>query len=184
MYYRLLIVMVLLFRCAAVEAQQVYETTAGTIRFYSNTQQELIKASSDNLQGVVDVKEKRFAFRVEIGTFFGFNNPLQRDHFNENYMESDQYPMATFTGKIVEDVDLLANGKHRLRAKGKLNIHGVEQERILYVMVTIKDGTMLVTSEFTVPLIDHSIKIPRVVYEKLATEINVSVAATLQPRQS
>ncbi|MEZ5016950.1 MAG: YceI family protein [Flavipsychrobacter sp.] len=184
MFCRLLIVLVFLLGAMPVAAQQVYETTAGTVRFFSNTQQELIKASSDKLQGVVDVKEKRFAFRVEIGTFLGFNNPLQRDHFNENYMESEQYPIATFTGKIVEDVDLLANGKHKLRAKGKLSIHGVEQERILYVIVTMKDGRMEVTSEFTVPLIDHSIKIPRVVYEKLATEINVFVAATLQPRQS
>lgn len=184
MFCRFLIAIVMLLASFPVVAQQVYEVSAGTIHFYSTTRQELIKASSENLQGVVDVKEKRFAFRVEVGTFFGFNNTLQRDHFNENYMESEQYPMATFTGKIVEDVDLLAKGKHKLRAKGKLNIHGVELERIIYVVLVVGDGVIKVNSNFIVPLIDHRIKIPRVVYEKLATEINVSVEATLLPRQS
>ncbi len=184
MFRRLLFSIVGLLMIVQAAAQQVYEVNDGTVRFYSNAPQELIKASSDKLQGVVDVQEKRFAFRVEISSFFGFNNNLQRSHFNENYMESDQYPVATFAGKIIEDVDLLSGGRHKLRAKGKLSIHGVEQERIIYVTTYMVNGRMNVTATFTVPLIDHSIKIPRVVYEKLASEINVMVSATLQPRQS
>ena len=110
----------------------------------------------------------------------GFNSPLQREHFNENYMESEHYPEATFTGKIIEDVDLARDGEYDVRAKGKLNIHGMEQERIIKGHVVTKNGKISLHAEFTVSLADHNIKIPRVVYDKLAPDISVTVNAVLK----
>ena len=69
-----------------------------------------------------------------------------------------------------------------MRAKGKLSIHGLEQERIINTRIKTQNGKFLIRSEFIVPLADHSIKIPRVVYDKLSPEINVQVDALLIPR--
>ena len=52
---------------------------------------------------------------------------MQKEHFNENYLESDKYPDATFAGKIIEDVDFTKNNTITVRAKGILTIHGVPQ---------------------------------------------------------
>ena len=163
-------------------AQNMYQLSNGKVKFYSNAPLELINASSDDLQGLLDLGQKQFAFRIPIASFMGFNSPLQKEHFNENYMETPDYPVATFSGKIIEDIDPKKDGDYKVRAKGKLNIHGVEQERIIYVNVKVKNGKMYATSDFMIPLADHNIKIPRVVYNKLAPDINVSVSTELIPK--
>src|SRR5205085_3222260 len=112
-------------------AQDIFSTSAGVIKFKSDAALELIKASSGKLSGAVDLKKKTFAFYVDISSFEGFNSLLQREHFNEIYMESAEYKSASFSGKFIEDLDFTSNGKYMVRAKGILNIHGVEQERII-----------------------------------------------------
>jgi polyisoprenoid-binding protein YceI len=161
-------------------AQKVYEVKNSKITFNSEAPKELISAETVELKGLVDLNKKAFAFRVGITSFMGFNSPLQREHFNENYMESNIFPEATFTGKIIEDVDLSKDGIYGVRAKGKLKIHGVEKERIIKSLVTVKNGNIEIRSSFTVMLSDHNIRIPRVVSEKLAPEINVTVTADLK----
>ncbi|HET9057389.1 MAG TPA: YceI family protein [Chitinophagaceae bacterium] len=161
----------------------VYITSTGTIDFRSDARLELIKAISKELKGAIDVDKKTFAFKVRMRSFQGFNSPLQREHFNENYMESEVYPEASFAGKIIEDVDFNTPGKTTIRAKGILSIHGIEQERIIKSEIEIKQGSIFVKSNFTVLLSDHKILIPKVVSEKLANEIKVEVVAELLPKQ-
>jgi polyisoprenoid-binding protein YceI len=95
-------------------------------------------------------------------------------------MESKQYPRASFTGKIIEDVDFAKNGCYSVRAKGLLNIHGVEQERIIKSQIEINGGKLRVQTSFSVPLTDHNITIPKVVYQKIAEEITVTVNAEME----
>lgn len=161
---------------------QLYQTTSGKISFSSDAPLEIIKASSDEMLGLLDIDKKNFSLKVDVHSFKGFNSPLQKEHFNENYMESDKYPIASFTGKIIEDVDLSADGTYELRTKGTLTIHNVPQERIIKTDVTVKQKTITVHSNFTVLLSDHKIPIPKVVYQKLANEIKVEVNATFEPK--
>jgi hypothetical protein len=168
-----------LFRIAA--AQHIYQADDGVVNFHSNAPHELIRASSDKLSCAIDVQKKQFAFSLSVRSFMGFNSPLQREHFNENYLESERYPEATFTGKIIEDDDFVKDGEYEVRAKGKMVIHGVSQERIIKAHVSTKNGKMNITASFVVALADHDIKIPRVVYDKLAPDIMVSVKAELKP---
>ncbi|HXS35501.1 MAG TPA: YceI family protein [Flavipsychrobacter sp.] len=181
---RLLLPLLLFFFSFASSAQsEIYEISNGTVRFHSDAPQELIKASSDQLKGAIDIRKRTFAFKLNISSFVGFNSPLQREHFNENYMETVYYPFATYIGKIIEEVDLSKDGDYTVRTKGKLKIHGAEQERIIKSEINVKNGVMTIESDFVVPLADHNIKIPRVVYDKLAPDINVSVNAILVPKK-
>ena len=169
----------LLLQLKGIAQSQVYNTNNGSITFSSDAPLELIKASSNEMRGKFDVTKKLFAFTVKIISFTGFNSPLQKEHFNENYMESVQYPNASFSGKIIEDIDFSKNGTFTVRAKGNLNIHGVVQERIIKSELFIKDGKISLRSDFTILLIEHNIPIPKVVHEKLASEIKVEVKADL-----
>ncbi|MEO7444156.1 MAG: YceI family protein [Ferruginibacter sp.] len=162
-------------------AQTQLGTQNGKISFASDAPLEIIKASSNEMRGKIDLTRKIFAFTIKTSSFQGFNSPLQKEHFNENYIESNRYPDATFSGKIIEDIDLAEDGENVVRAKGNLTIHGVTQERIIKIKMTTKNGVMNIKSEFTVLLEDHQIAIPRVVNEKLASEIKVEVKATLMP---
>lgn len=162
-------------------AQRKFSVLQGSINFASNAQLELIKASSDRVQGLIDPVSNQFAFTVDIVSFRGFNSELQREHFNEKYMESEKFPKGKFSGKIIEAVDFSTNGTYNVRAKGELEIHGQKQIRIIKSTITISNGTLQVQSRFTVPLADHGISIPNIVSQKIATEIEVDFDATMKP---
>lgn len=162
---------------------KVYATREGVVSFISHAPLEDIEAKSELLQGAINVEENKFAFQVEIKSFEGFNSELQQEHFNENYLESDNYPKAYFSGKFVEDVDLNIPGEYRLRAKGHFFIHGKKQERIIEGKVVVSDSEINVKAYFPVLLRDHNIYIPKIVTQKIAEEIEVWVDATLMLRK-
>ena len=169
-----------LFCCSfSLALAQEFNTVKGIIHFRSDAPLELIKASSNEMRGKLDAQKKAFAFTVKIRSFAGFNSPLQKEHFNENYLESNLFPDAYFSGKIIEDIDFSKNGTYTIRAKGNLNIHGITQERIIKSEITIMEGKIRISSAFTVQLSDHNIPVPKVVHEKLASEINVEVNADM-----
>lgn len=176
----------IVFVCALVlilvpAEAQIFGITKGTVGFRSDAPLELITASSKELKGKIDVVKRQFAFSIKMNSFMGFNSPLQREHFNENYVESDVFPDASFTGKIIEEVDLTIDGTYDIRTKGKFTIHGVTQERIIKSQVIVKNGVIVLKAAFTVLLADHNIPVPKVVHEKLASEIKVDVTAELKP---
>lgn len=99
------IVGVLIPVCLAISGSdlfaQRYIVQKGQISFTSNAELELIKASSDKIQGLIDPQTNQFAFSIEVKSFRGFNSELQREHFNEKYIESERFPTARFSGKII-----------------------------------------------------------------------------------
>jgi len=161
---------------------QIYSCKNGTLSFVSEAPLELIKAESKKLTGGLDLTAKNFAFSVDIDSFDGFNSSLQKEHFRENYMETDKYSRATFKGKIIEDVDLSKDGSVTVRAKGNFSIHGAEKEQILKVKITRHDNSLFVQTNFDVLLEDHNIKVPKIVNQKIASVIAVQVYGILKPK--
>ena len=107
--------------------------------------------------------------------FEGFNNPLQQEHFNENYVESGIFPYALFQGRIIEACDLRKQATYRVRAKGQFTVHGVRRERIIPCdLVVGKDGVR-VKSVFDLVLAEHDIRLPRVVQQKIAPMLQVKI---------
>lgn len=90
-----------MFVVMAAAPAAVYKVSKGSIQFRSDAPLELIKASSDELAGLFDTDKKMFAFRIKVNTFKGFNGLLQKEHFNENYMETAKFPYASFEGKVI-----------------------------------------------------------------------------------
>lgn len=158
---------------------QIYATNDGLVHFVSDAPLEIIEANSDQMQGLVDIKKKIFAFKLYVKSFDGFNNPLQQIHFYENYLEAEAYPIATFKGKILEPIK---KGKAKYRAKGILEIHGKPVERIIEVAITLNDNNLDYTSQFEVLLEDHDIELPQIVYQKISKAIQISVTGKMQIR--
>jgi len=160
-------------------AQQIFMTHAGKVNFTSNAPLEVIKAESTEVNGAVNLTDRTFAFTIDNKSFKGFNSALQQEHFYENYMETQLFPTSTFKGKIIEEIDPRSPGEQVIRAKGILEIHGVAQERIIKGTLKVKDQKIEIKADFTVLLEDHQIKVPRVVYQKIAEVIDVSIYAEL-----
>ncbi len=172
----------LLFILSIVDAksQSRYKITSGSINFTSNAELEVIKASSDQVTGLIDSSNNHYAFKVLISSFKGFNSNLQREHFNDKYMESERFAEANFSGKIIEQIPFGQDGTYEVRAKGDLEIHGVKQNRIIKASVVVKNGTLSIVSNFNIPLSDHNITIPSIVNQKIATEIRVEFKALMK----
>jgi polyisoprenoid-binding protein YceI len=162
-------------------AQTIFETTAGSIHFKSTASLEIIDATSNKMRGAVDINQNTFAFSVEITSFDGFNSALQKEHFNENYLESDLFPKATFSGKLIDKFDS-TKSTQTLRAKGQLDIHGVKMERIVSVTLIKSGQNYAISSSFNIAVADHGITIPRIVNQKIAEIIMVEVKGTLKPK--
>ena len=148
----------------------------GKVSFLSEAPLEIIRASSGKLKGAVDRVQNTFAFAVDIHSFNGFNSDLQREHFHENYMQTEKLPIASFSGKFIEQVDFNTNGTYVVRAKGIFTLHGIQKERIIKGVVVVNNGTVDIDAVFTVKLEDHDIKVPKIVYEKIAEEIRVELS--------
>lgn len=159
-----------------------FVVTDGLVWFKSNAPLELIEARSNQLKGLIDVSSKKFAFSVPLQSFDGFNSPLQKEHFNENYVHSYKYPAATFEGKIIEDIGFGEEGKQTIRAKGNFTINGISQERIIRSEIELKPSEVNIISNFTVLLKDHNITIPKIVNQKIAEEIEVEVRASFKKK--
>lgn len=170
---------ILLFLPLFSTAQSLWVTEKGSIQFKSDAPLEMIQAASKEMKGVIDIKERTFAFSVPVSSFQGFNSPLQREHFNENYMESVKYPQATFSGRIIEEADLSKPGEYTVRAKGMLTVHGISRERIIKSKLVVNGSSCNISSFFTVLLADHDISIPKVVHQKIAGEIELRVDAVM-----
>ena len=165
----------LFITCVCNAQDEHYISERGYASFKSDAPLEIIQAESKSLRGVINPVTKSFAFTININSFQGFNSDIQRTHFLENYMEQKQFPQATFTGKIIEDISFMTPGTYSVRAKGELNIHGIKKERIIRGTLIVKDGAAQLTTSFTVPVADHGIAIPKIVKQKIAEQIAVNI---------
>ncbi len=154
------------------------------ITFVSDAPLEYITATNSRSEGLLDATERTFALQIPIAEFEGFNSPLQREHFNENYMLSRKWPRATFAGRIIENVDLSTAGKHQVRAKGEFTLKGIKKERIIPCDLVVAEDGIRVTARFEVLLDDHEIRVPRVVQQKISSVIDVEVDVLFAHPQS
>lgn len=162
-------------------SSSVYLVQSGEIRFASSAELELIEAQSNELRGALDITQNTFAFTVKMSSFSGFNSILQREHFCEKFLECDKFPKASFQGKLIESIDYDKPGTQQIRAKGTLTVHGVTQERIIRGTLQVEQNSILIEANFSVPVEDHHINIPKVVIEHIAKDIVLDIHANLLP---
>ena len=102
-----------------------------------------------------------------------FKKALMQEHFNENYVESDKYPKATFRGDIL-NFDTIDNLAKDVKVKGSLTMHGVIKELTIVANFTRNKEYILVEGNFIIEVDDFNIKIPAVVAKNIAKKIKVS----------
>jgi len=108
---------------------------------------------------------------------FEFAKALQQEHFNENYVESDKYPKATFKGKLadVSKVKFSTDGSYTVPVSGQLTIHGETKDISTNATITVKGGAVSGHTEFTISLDDYKISIPALVKDKIAKSVKIVV---------
>src|ERR1700755_3079991 len=101
---------------------QQYSTRTGFIGFYSKTSLEDIKAENNQVYAIIDAGKQNLAFQLLLKGFI-FPKELMQEHFNENYVESDKYPKASFSGTYTGSVTPSKDGVYKVTVKGNLSLH-------------------------------------------------------------
>ncbi|MDG1849077.1 MAG: YceI family protein [Flavobacteriales bacterium] len=175
---RLLTLVLFLFSVSPMLAQK-YMTRGAEVSFLSDTEAiEVVAAINNQVGAVIDLSNGDLAFQVQMRAFH-FKIALMEEHFNENYVESDRFPKATFRGRFV---DLLLPNlltEQELSVKGVMDLHGVQKEMTFPVLVKWEDGSLVGTSSFDLRCSDFNIEIPKIVSDKISNEIQVTVKALL-----
>lgn len=160
-------------------SQERYLTKNGAINFFSKASMEDISADNNQVLSIVDVSTGKMAISILMKSFL-FEKALMQEHFNENYVESDKYPKATFKGDIL-DFDSINETTSKKQVKGILTIHGVSNEVIIDANFTRTKDAILVDGNFMVALDDYNVKIPAVVAKNIAKNIKVTFEFNHKP---
>lgn len=177
-----LILFLLAFMLVCKSYSQVYLTRTAYIGFFSKTPAEDIKAINNQVYAAIDAGKKELAFSLLLKSFT-FTKELMQEHFNENYVESDKYPKASFTGTYTGDVDLNKNGVYNVMATGNLTLHNVTKTITTPATLEVKDTHLIGTAHFKTTPEDFNISIPSLVRGKITKEITIDIQADCTLKQ-
>jgi hypothetical protein len=179
-----LLLVALLGWLAATPAQAPakFFTRSGTITFFSAAPVEDISATNSRVAAAMDVQSGQLAFTALMQEF-QFPKKLMQTHFNENYVESEKYPKATFTGQLVgfQAAVLDRAGPQPVVAEGDLTIHGVKRHVRVPGTIEKRGNRLLVNAKFAVETADYNIEIPALVRGHIAKTVDVTVALACDP---
>ncbi|MTI23049.1 YceI family protein [Fulvivirga sp. RKSG066] len=170
--HKLLVCAILFLASYTTLSAQKYKSSSSTITFFSEAPLENIDATTSEASSIFDESTSEIVFSVPINTF-EFDKSLMQEHFNENYLESEKYPKATFSGKIY-GYDHTSTGQQQVTAKGEMTIHG-ETQQVEITGTLQKSDQIEINSKFMVTLEDYKIKIPKVLWKNIAEEVEVTV---------
>lgn len=157
---------------------QNYGSKNVKLAMFSSTPVEDIRSVSTKGTAVLLTKTREIVVQVLVRTF-EFDRKLMQEHFNENYMESDRYPLAKFKGTIDQVIDFSKDGIYPVTVNGTLSVHGVDKKRVIPGKIMVRNAEIQLLTEFKVPCTDHNIKIPSLIITKVAEVIDIKVEGKL-----
>jgi hypothetical protein len=175
---RILFIVIVLLPFNAL-AQKRYFSEKSSITFFSEGVIEEIKATNTKVTSIFDLANGEVAYLLSPKDF-QFEKKLMQVHFNEKYMETEKYPKSSFQGKIL-GYDVASLQQQQVQALGKLTIHGVTREINIPGTLRIEGNTVSLTSKFMVKLEDYNIKVPQIVWQNIAQQVEVTVQFLYRP---
>jgi len=155
-------------------------TTSASVNFDATTSIDALpKAENKTAVAALDTKTGSVAFEVVIKNF-SFTNPMIQEHFNSaGWMDSDQFPTATFKGKITDlnKVNFSKDGTYNVDVEGDLTIHGVTKATKTKAVITVNGKKINSKSDFSIKLEDYKVEGKAIAAGKVAKEPTISVSA-------
>lgn len=176
-----LLIGIVLFCEIQLRAQDIFISRNANISFFSSAPIENITAKTSKAVSAINMQTGTVYFKVPIRTF-QFPKSLMQEHFNTDYLESDQYPFAEFKGDILNYKKPEKDGTYPVTVDGKLTIHGVTKEYKEQGELSLQNGKITASTSFKVRLADHNIKIPTIVFKNIAEVVDVKVNAVYDPQ--
>ncbi|SHG87204.1 YceI family protein [Flavobacterium defluvii] len=169
------IVLLFLFIGIFHVSAQKYATKTGNLKFEASVESfEEVAAENKNTSAILDSGTGDIAV-LTLMKGFRFKVTLMEEHFNENYVESDKFPKASFKGKIEDfDVSKLSTAAKTVKISGDLTLHGRIKKVTVNAKISNADDKITVIGNFEVKAEDFNIEIPKLVSKKVADKVKVS----------
>lgn len=169
---------VFLFFMVTEAKSQVYSSVKIAVHFFSPAPITDIDALTHTAAASLNTKKREVKISIPIASF-SFKKALMQQHFNQIYLESDKYPVASFKGIYPEDINFLKDGTYKLPLTGKFNIHGVEKAVTIPCDMNIKNGEIAFNTDFKLLSKDYKISPPVILTREVGQEIQVTVNGIL-----
>lgn len=165
-----------------VAQTNTFLTRTGHISFFSKMPMENIEAHNRQVSCMLDITTGNIAYKVLIKSF-EFEKALMQEHFNENYMQSEKFPKASFDGKIVNlsSVNFKKDGVYEVEVEGDLEIHGVKKHIKEKGKIEVKGTKISTKAVFKISLKEYDIKNDKL--ENINENIEITVDVTMEPHQ-
>ncbi len=151
---------------------QKYVTKSGMVKFSSDAPLEKIEATNNNVMSAIDLSKQNVVVKILVKSF-RFEKALMEEHFNENYMESDEFPNSTFKGKFIDAPDMNSNDIQKIKIEGKIVMRSISKPLVIIVDVKIEGDAIKIDGKFDVKIDDFSIGIPSAVSGKISENLEV-----------
>ncbi len=166
-------------------AQEKFLTKTGTVIFEASVPSfEEVKAKNESATAILNTETGEFAALVLVKGF-RFKNALMEEHFNENYAESDEFPKATFKGKIIGfSKENLETSTKSFPYEGTLSFHGKTNvlKNVTLNMALNSDGSISLSGDLIINTKDYNIEIPKIVSKKLSKEVKTNFDFSLSKK--
>ena len=162
---------------SAAWAQKNYSTSKAEVHFTAVDDNDI---DAVNKNAVSRLQSKGELSCIMLIKDFKFEMEGMQKHFNEEYLESDQFPRAFFNGNITNfsSVNFAKDGKYPITVTGTMQVHGINKAIQTVGAIEIKGGIPKANANFTVTLKDF--KIGGILIKLVADKINIDIAATYQ----
>ncbi|MBL3655831.1 YceI family protein [Fulvivirga sediminis] len=159
----------------ATQAQRLMDRH-GKVKFFSEAPLENIEADNSQALAALDLSNGNVAVTMLMKSFH-FDKSLMEEHFNENYIESDKFPKATYKGVLKnfkkENLNSIQDSL-KLSSQGELSLHG-KTNKVSPDVVFYKNGNKLMAkTQFVIKIDDYDVKVPKMMIQNIAEEVLVT----------
>jgi polyisoprenoid-binding protein YceI len=149
------------------------------VKFVSDAPIEDFEGVTDQIDGYLywadsDVtKNSEMYFEVDLNAL-DTGIGLRNRHMRENYLETDQYPVTHFRGKVV-GYSAIDDTLTNIQAEGNIFIHGIEKPLEVTGQLIEKSDGYRIKTNFNVKLSDFEIEIPSIMFYKIDENMDLQL---------
>jgi polyisoprenoid-binding protein YceI len=149
------------------------------VKFVSDAPIEDFEGITNQIDGYVYWKDSDFTDNSDIYFEVDLNAldtgiGLRNRHMRENYLETDQYPITHFKGKLISN-SVLNDTTVSVEAKGDIFIHGIEQPLTVTANLIKKPEGYRIQANFIVKLSDFQIEVPSIMFYKIDENMDMQL---------
>ncbi|MCB0277917.1 MAG: YceI family protein [Calditrichaeota bacterium] len=131
--------------------------------------EDQFEARGDGLSGTINFTDNKFSLVYDLWNL-DTGIRLRNEHMHLNYLETEQYPLVDFSGKIISVND------NSIRVEGQFTLHGASQK----LLVTATKNGNTITANWKLDLTAFNIELPKYMMAKLNRNLDMHVTLKLE----